>query len=109
MRKKHLTVLLLTFVMALTACRHQSEETAPTPSISKDVVDTITVHPALVTDTLNLPARLMPNPTDVVHIYPPLSGRVLSLKVLPGQEISKGQAIGTLQSSEGATARSDFE
>jgi len=109
MSKKHLAALLFTVVVTLTACRHQSEETAPTPSTSKDVVDTVTVHPALVTDTLSLPARLMPNPTDVVHVYPPLSGRVLSLKVLPGQEISKGQAIGTLQSSEGATARSDFE
>jgi cobalt-zinc-cadmium efflux system membrane fusion protein len=51
----------------------------------------------------------MANPTDVVHIYPPLSGRVLSLKVLPGQEISKGQTIGTLQSNDAASARSDFE
>ena len=27
----------------------------------------------------------------MVHIYPPISGRVLALKVLPGQEVSKGQ------------------
>ena len=72
-------------------------------------MDTVTVHPAQVTDTLSLPARLMANPTDVVHIYPPLSGRVLALKVLPGQEVSKGQAIGTLQSNDAASARSDFE
>ena len=45
----------------------------------------------------------------MVHIYPPISGRVLSLKVLPGQELTKGQQIGTLQSSDAAQARSDFE
>ena len=33
----------------------------------------------------------------------------MALKVLPGQEVSKGQEIGTLQSSDAAQARSDFE
>ena len=32
----------------------------------------------------------MANPTTVVHIYPPISGRVMALKVLPGQEVSEG-------------------
>jgi cobalt-zinc-cadmium efflux system membrane fusion protein len=109
MRKKYLTAFLLPCAMALTACSHPSEATTPAPATGKDVVDTVTVHPAQVTDTLNLPARLMSNPTDVVHIYPPLSGRVLTLKVLPGQEVSKGQAIGSLQSNDGASARSDYE
>jgi cobalt-zinc-cadmium efflux system membrane fusion protein len=109
MRKKYLTAFLLPCAIALTACSHPSEATTPAPATGKDVVDTVTVHPAQVTDTLNLPARLMSNPTDVVHIYPPLSGRVLTLKVLPGQEVSKGQAIGSLQSNDGASARSDYE
>lgn len=109
MKKKHLAAFLLPCLMTLTACRHSGEDTTPAPVTDKDVVDTVTVHPAQVTDTLNLPARLMANPTDVVRVYPPLSGRVLSLKVLPGQEVSKGQAIGTLQSNEATSARSDFE
>jgi len=109
MRKKYLSIFLLPCFMALTACKHQSEDSTPPPDTGKDVVDTVTVHPAQVTDTLNLPARLMANPTDLVHIYPPLSGRVLALKVLPGQEISKGQVIGTLQSNDAASALSDFE
>jgi len=109
MSKKYLAAFFIPCVMALTACNHPSEATTPPPATGKDVVDTVTVHPTQVIDTLNLPARLMPNPTDVVHIYPPLSGRVLSLNVLPGQEVSKGQAIGTLQSNDGASARSDFE
>jgi membrane fusion protein, heavy metal efflux system len=109
MSKQYLTALFLPCVMALTACSHPSEAPIPTPATSTDVVDTVTVHPAQVTDTLNLPSRLMASPTDVVHIYPPLSGRVLTLKVLPGQEVSKGQTIGTLQSNDGASARSDFE
>jgi membrane fusion protein, heavy metal efflux system len=109
MSKKYLAAVLTLCVISVTACKHPSEDTSPAPATGKDVVDTVTVHPAQVTDTLSLPARLMANPTDVVHIYPPLSGRVLALKVLPGQEVSKGQAIGTLQSNDAASARSDFE
>ncbi|WP_158750373.1 efflux RND transporter periplasmic adaptor subunit [Acidobacterium sp. S8] len=109
MSKNYLAAFLLPCVLVVTACKHPAEESAPTPATGKDVVDTVAVHNAEVTDTLNLPARLLANPTDVVHIYPPLSGRVIALKVLPGQEVSKGQPIGTLQSSDAASARSDFE
>lgn len=110
MSKKYLAALLALCVLPLSSCKkEQTADAGPSPAPGKDVVDTITVHPAQVTDKLNLPARLMANPTDVVHIYPPLSGRVLSLKVLPGQEVSKGQAIGSLQSNDAASARSDYE
>jgi cobalt-zinc-cadmium efflux system membrane fusion protein len=51
----------------------------------------------------------MANPTSVVRIFPPISGRVVALKVLPGQEVSKGEQLGMLQSSDAAQARSDFE
>jgi cobalt-zinc-cadmium efflux system membrane fusion protein len=109
MIKKCLTAFLSFCAIAITACNHSGEPVAAAPVTGKDVVDTVTVHPAQVTDTLDLPARLMANPTDVVRVYPPLSGRVVSLKVLPGQEVAKGQAIGSLQSNDAASARSDFE
>jgi cobalt-zinc-cadmium efflux system membrane fusion protein len=110
MSKKYLAAFLALCVLPLSSCKKEEPTaTGPSPATSKDVVDTVTVHTAQVTDRLNLPARLMANPTDVVHIYPPLSGRVVSLKVLPGQEISKGQAIGTLQSNDAASARSDYQ
>jgi membrane fusion protein, heavy metal efflux system len=67
------------------------------------------VHSQQVANQLLLAAKVMANPTSVVHIYPPISGRVVELKVLPGQELSKGQQIGLLQSSDAAQARSDFE
>lgn len=110
MSKKYFAALLIPCLVALTSCNHPSEPTSSTPpATSKDVVDTVTVRPSQVTDRLNLPARLAPNPTEVVHIYPPLSGRVIALRVLPGQEVSKGQMIGTLQSNDAASARSDYE
>jgi membrane fusion protein, heavy metal efflux system len=73
------------------------------------VLETVTVHRQQVASQLVLPARITANPTAMVHIYPLISGRVLSLNILPGQEVHQGQKIGTLQSSDAAQARSDFE
>ncbi len=94
--------------LILTGCKQ--EQPAPAQSAPvKSVVETITVHPQAVSNQLFLAAHIMANPTSVVHIFPPISGRVVALKVLPGQEVTKGQQLGMLQSSDAAQARSDFE
>ena len=96
-------------LLLLTSCKREEPTAAPSNAQAQSVIQTITVHPQQVANQLSLAARVMPNPTSIVHIYPLISGRVLSLKVLPGQELTKGQQIGTLQSSDAAQARSDFE
>lgn len=108
MSRHHLLLCSALILLPLTACN--KEEPAPQTATSRQpVVETVTVHHQQMATQLVLPARITPNPTDVVHIYPLISGRVLSLRVLPGQELKKGQEIGTLQSSDAAQARSDFE
>ena len=72
-------------------------------------VETTTARAQQTTDYLDVPARVMADPSHVVHIYPPLSGRIFGLKVLPGQEVAKGQEIAILQSSDVASSRSDYE
>src|SRR5580698_3377732 len=96
-------------LLLLTACKHEQPAPAANPSSARSVVETITVQSQQVTNQLALAAKVMPNPTSVVHIFPPISGRVVALKVLPGQEVTKGQELGTLQSSDAAQARSDYE
>jgi len=109
MNRRYFFVVLLFTVLTLTACRHEEPSAAPSTAQAQSVIQTITVHPQQVANQLSLAARVVPNPTSIVHIYPLISGRVLSLKVLPGQELKKGEQIGTLQSSDAAQARSDFE
>jgi cobalt-zinc-cadmium efflux system membrane fusion protein len=97
-------------LLLATACNEQQPATASgNTSSAQNVLETVTVHPQAVSTRLVLSARIMANPTEVVHVYPPISGRVVALKVLPGQEITKNQQIGTLQSSDAAQARSDYE
>jgi len=103
------TLLIAAPVLLIaTACQH--DETPPQTATPKEqVVDTVIVHPQPMANQLVLPARIQANPTAMVHIYPLISGRVLSLSILPGQEVHQGQKLGTLQSSDAAQARSDFE
>lgn len=109
--RRQLTLALPTaFLLIATACNHQQPATtAGSSAAAQNVIDTVTVHPQAVSNQLVLSARIMANPTEVVHIYPPISGRVVMLKVLPGQQVSKGEQIGTLQSSDAAQTRSDYE
>lgn len=94
-------------VAPLTACRQAAQQEASQPT--NVGIETAIVHPTEQTDYLEIPAHVTADPAHVVHIYPPLSGRILGLNVLPGQEVVKGQAIAQLQSSDIAQARSDFE
>ena len=92
-----------------TGGKRETPVAADTPAPAARIFDTVVVHPQQVHDQLPLAARLQANPTTVVHIYPPISGRVLALKVLPGQEVVKGQEVGMLQSNDLAQARNDYE
>jgi cobalt-zinc-cadmium efflux system membrane fusion protein len=93
-------------VVPLTACKKTLlPESQP---INVDV-ETAVVHATQSIDYLDVPAHVTPDPARVVHIYPPLSGRILNLNILPGQAVTKGQVIAQLQSNDIAVARSDFE
>jgi cobalt-zinc-cadmium efflux system membrane fusion protein len=94
-------------VIPLTACNH-----APPPSEKQPTnvgIETTIAHSTQSTDYLEVPAHITADPAHVVHIYPPLSGRILGLNILPGQNVAKGQVIAQLQSNDIAVARSDFE
>jgi cobalt-zinc-cadmium efflux system membrane fusion protein len=106
--KRRILVVAASPLLFLTACKRE-EPAAPQAAPAKSVVETIQVHPQPVANQLFLAAHIMANPTSVVHIFPPISGRVVALKVLPGQEVTKGQELGMLQSSDAAQARSDYE
>ena len=97
---------MLAFCIA--GCGGKSPSSAP-PAAAKTILQTVTAHSQKVVDRLTIPARVAANPTKVVQIFPPLSGRIVKFSVLPGQVVQKGQEIAVLQSGNVAQARSDFE
>ncbi len=92
--------------MLLSGC-HKKE--APEKDLPPINIETLTVQTGTVFDSLTVPAHIEADPTRLVHIFPPLSGRITSLRVVTGQEVSRGQIVATLQSGDVAAARSDFE
>lgn len=58
---------------------------------------------------LALPASIQADPASVVHVFAPVSGRLIALKVKAGDEVRAGQAVAVVQSSDAASARSDYE
>jgi membrane fusion protein, heavy metal efflux system len=109
-RLPFLSLLAAATLLFAAGCKHDpAPDAADTPAPATRVFETVVVHPQQVRDQLPLAARLQANPTTVVHIYPPISGRVMALRVLPGQEVVKGQVVGMLQSNDLTQARTDYE
>ncbi len=105
--------LLLALIVAplavnLAGCKHLPPP-VPTNQPTNVGVETMIAHSQQSTDFLEVPARVTADPSHVVHIYPPISGRIFDLRILPGQEVAKGQAIARIQSNDIAVARADFE
>ncbi len=72
------------------------------------VVHYVKVVQQTVPDTLDLAAKVQPDPTKVVRIFPPASGRVVAIEVKPGDHVRRGQTVAILSSSDVASAQSDF-
>ena len=98
-------------VLGLTACGDKSgAEAASQPSQNQTpVVQTQAVQQHLVPDTLELAAKVQPDPASVVRVFPPAGGRVVQVKVRPGDNVRAGQVIAELQSSDVAQARNDYQ
>lgn len=100
--------VVLSSMLTVSGCKKKvavAEADAPIAA----TVDSQAVYAQQTTDYLEVPAHFMADPADVVHIYPPLSGRIFGLKILPGQEVTKGQVIAQLESNDVNLARSDYE
>jgi len=102
---------LVCAVFGLTACGDKAASGAPSQSSQNQtpVIQTQAVEQQLVPDTLELAAKIQPDPATVVRIFPPAGGRVVQVKVRPGDNVRKGQVVAELQSSDVAQARSDYQ
>lgn len=67
------------------------------------------VNVQAVQNEVAVPAKVQADPDRVVHVYPPVSGRLVLLRVRPGDAVKQGQVIAILQSSDAAGARSDYD
>jgi len=86
-------------------------EAAPAPAVKAAAdapVQYVTVERRLIPESLELAGKIEPDPTNVVRMYPPASGRVISMAVKPGDHVQRGQALAVLQSTDIGSARADY-
>ena len=95
----------------LAGCNQPGQDSAKTPASDQPgdgAVRYVRVIQQTVPETLDLAAKVQPDPTKVVRIFPPVSGRVVAIEVKPGDRVRRGQTVASLSSSDVASARSDF-
>ncbi|HYL22361.1 MAG TPA: efflux RND transporter periplasmic adaptor subunit [Gemmatimonadales bacterium] len=59
-------------------------------------------------DYLEVAGRIQADPTRVVRVYPPVSGRLVSVDVRPADYVEQGQVLAVLASSDVAVARAAY-
>lgn len=71
-------------------------------------VEYVAASQQAVEDRLDLGAKVQPDPTRMFRIFAPASGRILGVEVRPGDIVKRGETLALLDSSDAASARSDF-
>jgi cobalt-zinc-cadmium efflux system membrane fusion protein len=72
-------------------------------------IRTITVQPTTIPDYMEIPGRIVSDPTRVVHVYPAAGGRVVEMKVRPWDRVQQGQTLALLESSDLSRAMADYQ
>jgi cobalt-zinc-cadmium efflux system membrane fusion protein len=111
-QKCHLHVFpVIALLLAVPGCSDSGRTSANSETKAHapvDPVQYVKVVEQAIPDTLNLAAKAQADPTKVVRIFPPASGRVVAIEVKPGDHVRRGQILGVLNSSDVASARSDY-
>jgi len=101
------TIALLLLATLLAGCSAE-KVAAPDPDTSRPAFETAPVEFRSVSAELTLPATIQPDPASVIHVFAPVSGRLVALKVKAGDQVHAGQPVAVVQSSDVASAASDY-
>ena len=71
-------------------------------------VATAPVRARQLADYLEVTGRIQADPTRVVRVYPPVSGRLVAVEVRPADRVEQGQVLAIIASSDLAAARAAY-
>jgi membrane fusion protein, heavy metal efflux system len=91
-----------------------SAQGTPNPSATEYLapdtkgIQTVTVQRTAVPEYLDLAAHIEADPTRVVHVYPPIGGRIVEMEVRPWDHVAKGQPLALIESADLSLAVADY-
>jgi membrane fusion protein, heavy metal efflux system len=120
MRSRHgwFSTTLFAAAALLAACGRAPEETPAAPAANAGEVYTaqdprgirvVAAEKKSVPDMLQVPARVEADPTRVLRVFPPVSGRLIAVNVRPSDRVAKGQMIAELDSGDVAAGRGAYD
>src|SRR5437016_6800954 len=110
--RRPMAVAVVGMLRSMWGCARSAETRSPKAAINQEpqqaAIHYVKVVQQELPDTLDLAAKVQPDPTKVFRIFPPASGRVVAIEVKPGDYVARGQPVAMLSSSDVASAQSDF-
>ncbi len=91
--------------------RQASDSTAGDIVVSADMpgVKVAEVSARTVPEYLTVAGRIQADPARIVRVFPPASGRLVTMTVRLGDRVRAGQTLAILESSDVASARADLQ
>src|SRR3954451_22076134 len=105
-------IAALAMSIGLQACHNEpGTNEAPkgsTPRSAMSAVRYVAVAEQRVIDRLDVSAKVEPDPARMFRMFPPASGRVVAIKVKPGDSVTRGEILATIDSADAAAAQTDL-
>lgn len=89
--------------------REGSRVLVPVGSPLRNTLQLLPVQEQTVQAGLTVPASIEADPSELVKVLPPLSGRIVQLHVHLGDWVQKGQSLATFESADLSQAYSDLQ
>lgn len=103
-------VFALSASIGVTACHNEPAQTASpaTEETTSNPVQFVPVTEEPIADQLTLTAKVQADPARSFRVFPPASGRLLGVRVKPGDTVSRGETLATIESADAGSAESDL-
>lgn len=111
MCKRAALLLGISAGLTMSGCQHESAANGDKNSSAQPTqvaVHYVAAAEQPVADHLDLSAKVQADPARMFRIFPPASGRVLGVKVKPGDTVRRGETLATIDSADAASAQSDL-
>lgn len=85
-----------------------TSQTAGQSAAQTSGLQSMTLKTTTIPGYLDIPAQIEPDPTQVVHVFPPAGGRIVELRVRPWDWVKKGQTLAVIESGDLSRAVADY-